>query len=85
MADNARAAALNAQADAMLAEFVPQADRNKCALHEKAMKGMKNSSPAITLPPYRYLFLSALPLKKISHWLPAFSENQSALGCPLPQ
>lgn len=27
MADNARAAALNAQADAMLAEFVPQADR----------------------------------------------------------
>ena len=55
------------------------------ALHEKAMKGMKNSSPAITLPPYRYLFLSALPLKKISHWLPAFSENQSALGCPLPQ
>ena len=58
---------------------------HKCALHEKAMKGMKNSSPAITLPPYRYLFLSALPLKKISHWLPAFSENQSALGCPLPQ
>jgi hypothetical protein len=31
------------------------------------------------------VFLSALPLKKISHWLPAFSENQSALGCPLPQ
>ena len=27
MADNARAAALNAQADAMLAEFVPQADQ----------------------------------------------------------
>ena len=59
---------------------------HKCALHEKAMKGMKNSSPpAITLPPYRYVFLSALPLKKISHWLPAFSENQSALGCPLPR
>ena len=40
---------------------------------------------AITLPPYRYLFLSALPLRKISRWLPAFSENQSALGCLLPQ
>ena len=31
MADNAHAAALNAQADAMLAEFVPQADQ----IHEK--------------------------------------------------
>ena len=52
----------------------------------KLDQGMKNSSPpAITLPPYRYVFLSALPLKKISHWLPAFSENQSALGCPLPR
>ena len=27
----------------------------------------------------------ALPLRKISRWLPAFSENQSALGCLLPQ
>ena len=40
---------------------------------------------AITLPPYRYWFLSALLLRKISHWLPAFSEKQSALGCLLPQ
>ena len=59
---------------------------HKCALHEKAMKGMKNSSP----PPLHFLhigivFLSALPLRKISRWLPAFSENQSALGCLLPQ
>lgn len=37
MADNARAAALNAQADAMLAEFVPQADQ----IHEKLTHSLR--------------------------------------------
>ena len=37
MADNARAAALNAQADAMLAEFVPQADQ----IHEKPTHSLR--------------------------------------------
>ena len=37
MADNARAAALNAQADAMLAEFVPQADK----IHEKLTHSLR--------------------------------------------
>jgi len=59
---------------------------HKCALHEKSNEGNEKLIPsAITLPPYRYWFLSALLLRKISHWLPAFSEKQSALGCLLPQ
>ena len=37
MADNAHAAALNAQADAMLAEFVPQADQ----IHEKLTHSLR--------------------------------------------
>lgn len=37
MADKARAAALNAQADAMLAEFVPQADQ----IHEKLTHSLR--------------------------------------------
>ena len=37
MADNARAAALNAQADAMLAEFVPQADQ----IHQKLTHSLR--------------------------------------------
>lgn len=37
MADNARATALNAQADAMLAEFVPQADQ----IHEKLTHSLR--------------------------------------------
>ena len=37
MADNARAAVLNAQADAMLAEFVPQADQ----IHEKLTHSLR--------------------------------------------
>ena len=37
MADNAHAAALNAQADAMLAEFVPQADQ----IHEKLIHSLR--------------------------------------------
>lgn len=37
MADNAHAAALNAQADAMLAEFVPQADH----IHEKLTHSLR--------------------------------------------
>ena len=46
-----------------------------CLLYQQldVYKRQTHPPPAITLPPYRYVFLSALPLKKISHWLPAFS------------
>ncbi len=60
---------------------------HKCALHKKeSNEGNGNSTPSgITLPPYLQLALSALPLRRISHLLPAFLRSRSALGYHLPQ
>ena len=59
---------------------------HKCALHKKAMKGMETPlPPALHFLRIRNWLFFALPLRRISHLLPAFLRSRPASEYLLPQ